>query len=59
MRNLKIDCHNYTEFLMDGLQAILNINDNKFMPNYRAKMKSDDGTNYAKIQMKPFEGENK
>ncbi len=59
MRNLKIDCHNYTEFLMDGLQAILNINDNKFMPKYRAKMKSGDGTNYAKIQMKPFEGENK
>jgi hypothetical protein len=59
MRNLKIDCHNYTEFLMDGLQAILKINDNKFMPQYRAKMKSDDGTNYTKIQMKPFEGENK
>ncbi len=59
LRNMKIDCHNYTEFLMDGLQAILNINDNKFMPKYRAKMKSGDGTNYAKILMKPFEGESR
>ncbi|MCK5849068.1 MAG: hypothetical protein KAH01_07740 [Caldisericia bacterium] len=39
LRNKKIDSHNYTEFLLDGIEKLTGINDNHFYPSYKNRIK--------------------